>query len=57
MKTKNIICTILYMAVLESTSIAFTVNGFGVNTWQWWAQFVGIFVAHLLGMLRVVDFE
>ena len=54
---KNIICTILYIIVLAGSSILFTLNGFGITTWQWWAQFSGIFIAHILGMLRMVDFE
>jgi hypothetical protein len=39
------------------SSILFTIDGLGVNTWQWWAQFSGIFIAYILGMLRMVDFE
>jgi lysylphosphatidylglycerol synthetase-like protein (DUF2156 family) len=54
---KNIICNILYFIVIAGISILFTLNGFGVDTWQWWAQFVGIFVSHILGMLKMVDFE
>lgn len=54
---KNIICTILYFIVLMGVSILFTINGLGIDTWQWWAQFSGIFVAHLIDMLRMVDFE
>lgn len=54
---KNIICSILYIIVIAGSSLIFTFNGFGVDTWQWWAQFSGIFISHLIGMLRMVDCE
>ena len=54
---KNFICSILYTAVIAGSSIAFTLNGFGIDTWQWWLQFTCIFVSHILGLLRAVDFE
>ena len=54
---KNFICSVLYTAVIAGSSIAFTLNGFGVNTWQWWVQFSAIFISHILGLLKVVDFE
>ena len=54
---KNIICTILYLIVQMGLSILFTINGFGVDTWQWWALCLGIFSSYIIGMLRMVDFE
>ena len=54
---KNIICSILYIAVMTGSSIVFTLNGFGIDTWQWWVQFSAILISHILGLIRAVDFE
>jgi hypothetical protein len=51
------ISSILYFVVMTGMSLLFTLNGLGPDTWQWWAQFFGIFLAHILGMLRMVDDE
>ena len=53
----KIIPTVLYFVVITGISLLFTFNGLGPDTWQWWAQFSGISAAHILGMLRMVDFE
>ena len=54
---KNIICMVLYFMVQVGSSVLFTLNDLGINTWQWWAQFSAIFISHLIGMIRMVDFE
>ena len=54
---KNIICSMLYFVVMAGSSIAFTLNGFGIDTWQWWVQFFAISISHILGLLKAVDFE
>ena len=54
---KNIICKILSMALIIGFPLLFSINGYGIDTWQYWAVLSGIFVSHILGMLRMVDFE
>ena len=54
---KSLICTLLYAAVSMASCFIFAINGFGVDTWQWWAQLLGMWIAHFIGSLRAVDFE
>jgi len=54
---KNIICQIIYSILIIVLPLIFSINGLGITTWQWWTLFFGIFIAYILGMLRMVDFE
>jgi hypothetical protein len=56
-KMKNSICKILYTLLIVGLPLIFAINGYGLGTWQWWAVLFGIFVSHILGMLRMEDFE
>ena len=35
----------------------FAVNGYGLDTWEYWAVLGGVFFANVFGMLRMVDDE
>ena len=35
----------------------FAINGYGLDTWQYWTVLGGVFFANILGMLRMVDDE
>ena len=54
---KNIICQIIFSLLIICLPMIFSINGLGIDTWQWWTLFLGIFVAYMIGMLRMVDFE
>ena len=51
---KNAICTTLYFILITGFPLIFTINGFGVKTWQWWTLTLGIFLAYIIGMARMV---
>ena len=53
----NIICQVLYSILIIVLPMIFSLNGFGIDTWQWWTLFLGILAAYIIGMLRMVDFE
>ena len=52
---KDIICKILSTLLIIGLPVLFSCNGYGLDTWQYWAVFLGIFFSHILGMLRMVD--
>ena len=53
----KIISEVLYVILIIVLPMIFSLNGFGIDTWQWWTLLLGIFVAYVIGMLRMVDDE
>ena len=54
---KNVICTILYFILIIGVPVFFTLNGFGVTTWQWWAVTSSILVSYNIGVIRGMNFD
>ena len=53
---KNFICNTLYIILIMGISSLFTINGFGVTTWQWWVVAGSIFASYIIGVIRATDF-
>jgi hypothetical protein len=54
---KNMICNILYLILIVGIPALFSLNGFGIDTWQWWAVLLSIFISNLLGLLKMADLD
>ena len=52
---KNAICSILYLILIIVVPGIFSINGFGIDTWQWWTVSVSIFMAYLIGAIGTPD--
>lgn len=52
---KNFICNIIYAIIIIGIPMLFTLNGLDITTWQWWALFGSICVAHVVGIIKGMD--
>jgi hypothetical protein len=55
-KMKNFICNTLYIILVTGVPSLFTINGFGVTTWQWWVVAGSICASYIVGGIRATDF-
>lgn len=51
----KIVGNIFSSLLIFGLPILFAVNGYGFDTWEYWAVLGGVFFANILGMLRMVD--
>jgi hypothetical protein len=54
---KRIIGNTISSILIFGLPILFAANGYGLDTWEYWAVLGGVFFANVFGMLRMVDDE
>ena len=54
---KSFICTVIYCILVIGGTILFTLNDFGLTSWQFQAFIGGTFAAYTLGVVVGADYE
>ena len=48
----SLVCIMIFCILIIVLPKIFAMNGLGVDTWQWWALTLGIFISNIVGFIE-----